>query len=102
MYPRVAKAIKEDIGEEFFTEMQQHPDTFYKSLTKDQIRYLTRNGLKVKGTNANGSQGASDSVSSFTENNDDNMAAYSSQNLLQESSNKLNVVEEIDDITLKK
>ncbi|KAJ3125739.1 hypothetical protein HK098_008261 [Nowakowskiella sp. JEL0407] len=43
----VALSIKENMGQNFFDLVQQKPDTFYKELTREQIRYLRKNNVRV-------------------------------------------------------
>jgi hypothetical protein len=44
----VALAIRENMGENFFELIENKPDTFYRELTKEQVRYLRRNNIKIR------------------------------------------------------
>lgn len=47
-FDNVALAIRENMGENFFELIENKPDTFYKELTKEQVRYLRRNNIKIR------------------------------------------------------
>ncbi|KAJ3321908.1 hypothetical protein HDV06_003774 [Boothiomyces sp. JEL0866] len=44
----VAKTLKDHMGQNFFELLENKPDTFYRELTKEQIRYLRRNNVKIR------------------------------------------------------
>jgi hypothetical protein len=47
-YDYVAASIKDNMGENFCDLLENKPDTFYRELTKEQVRYLRRNTIKIK------------------------------------------------------
>ncbi|TPX49801.1 hypothetical protein SeMB42_g00605 [Synchytrium endobioticum] len=46
-HPVVAKTLLESMGENFYDLLQNKPDTFYRELNKEQVRFLRRNTVKV-------------------------------------------------------
>ncbi|KAJ1502656.1 hypothetical protein HMI54_008838, partial [Coelomomyces lativittatus] len=46
----VVELIKEHLGNTFYEFFSSKPDTFYKEFTKDQVRYLKRNALRLRRT----------------------------------------------------
>ncbi|KAJ3044224.1 hypothetical protein HDV00_002902 [Rhizophlyctis rosea] len=46
-FDHVAQALREHMGQNFFELLESQPDTFYKELTRDQVRYLRRNTVRV-------------------------------------------------------
>ncbi|KAJ3289137.1 hypothetical protein HK104_007702 [Borealophlyctis nickersoniae] len=51
----VAEALREHMGQNFFEILEEKPDTFYKELSREQVRYLRRNTVQI---HAAGSTGA--------------------------------------------
>ncbi|KAI8922132.1 armadillo-type protein [Powellomyces hirtus] len=46
----VATALREHMGQNFFDLLQDKPDTFYKELNREQVRYLRRNNVQIHGS----------------------------------------------------
>ncbi|TPX63104.1 hypothetical protein SpCBS45565_g06834 [Spizellomyces sp. 'palustris'] len=46
----VAVALQEHMGKNFFELLEERPDTFYKELNREQVRYLRRNNVQIHGT----------------------------------------------------
>ncbi|KAH6577734.1 hypothetical protein BASA62_000715 [Batrachochytrium salamandrivorans] len=44
----VGSALRGQMGSNFFELLENRPDTFYRELTKEQVRYLRRNVFKIK------------------------------------------------------
>ncbi|KAJ2997386.1 hypothetical protein HDV02_005583 [Globomyces sp. JEL0801] len=47
----VAQALRDNMGSNFFDLLETKPDTFYRELNKEQIRYLRRNKIKIHSFN---------------------------------------------------
>ncbi|KAJ3057110.1 hypothetical protein HK097_000574 [Rhizophlyctis rosea] len=75
-FDNVAQALREHMGQNFFELLETQPDTFYKELTRDQVRYLRRNTVRVHAADTASIMSDSDveSISS-----DDDEAAAPSQ-----------------------
>ncbi|KAH6584869.1 hypothetical protein BASA61_007237 [Batrachochytrium salamandrivorans] len=48
----VGSALRGQMGSNFFELLENRPDTFYRELTKEQVRYLRRNVFKIKRANS--------------------------------------------------
>ncbi|KAL5040314.1 hypothetical protein BDEG_25145 [Batrachochytrium dendrobatidis JEL423] len=59
----VGAFLKEHMGSNFFDLLENRPDTFYRELTKEQVRYLRRNTFKIKRVNSRHSLASSGSGS---------------------------------------
>eukprot|EP00842_Homolaphlyctis_polyrhiza_P001433 jgi/Hompol1/2290/HPOL_002889-RA len=59
----VAYALRDHMGSNFFELLENKPDTFYRELTKEQVRYLRRNTFKIKKADSHPSLTDSDSGS---------------------------------------
>ncbi|KAL2917982.1 hypothetical protein HK105_202396 [Polyrhizophydium stewartii] len=59
----VAYALRDHMGSNFFELLENKPDTFYRELTKEQVRYLRRNTFKIKKADSHPSITDSDSGS---------------------------------------
>ncbi|KAI8928694.1 hypothetical protein BC831DRAFT_397109, partial [Entophlyctis helioformis] len=65
----VAYALRDHMGSNFFELIEMRPDTFYRELNKEQVRYLRRNTVKIKKADSHPS--LSDSADSGSESSDD-------------------------------
>ncbi|EPZ33643.1 hypothetical protein ROZALSC1DRAFT_28151 [Rozella allomycis CSF55] len=50
LFPRIGEVIIEEVGEEFYEGLKENPDTIFKELTKEQIKFLNRNAIKMRGS----------------------------------------------------
>ncbi|KAI9090522.1 armadillo-type protein [Phlyctochytrium arcticum] len=60
-FPYVADALREHMGQNFFEILEDRPDTFYKELNREQVRYLRRNNVQIHHS------GSSNSLSEWEE-----------------------------------
>ncbi|KAI9011072.1 armadillo-type protein [Gaertneriomyces semiglobifer] len=51
----VAQALKEHMGQNFFDLLEDKPDTFFRELTREQVRYLRRNAVIIRGAGSQAS-----------------------------------------------
>ncbi|KAJ3091523.1 hypothetical protein HK102_000269 [Quaeritorhiza haematococci] len=47
-YRFVAQALRENMGRSFVELIERKPDTFYKELTREQVRFLRRNAVNIQ------------------------------------------------------
>ncbi|KAI9149707.1 hypothetical protein H9P43_009886 [Blastocladiella emersonii ATCC 22665] len=47
--PAVADVVKEHLGSTFFDFFSSKPDTYYRELNREQVRYLRRNAVRLRG-----------------------------------------------------
>jgi hypothetical protein len=52
--PSVAEAMKDSLGTTFYEFFFSKPDTFYREINREQVRYLKRNAFRLRRTSRMG------------------------------------------------